>query len=68
MATSKDVDAMRESEFLALATRTMNQITDSIHDVIEQQQEINAELTGLLVDLGGSPPKPSLTLVEGDDA
>jgi hypothetical protein len=74
MATSKDVDAMSESEFLAHMTTIMNTTTqnllrasEGLRGMIAQQEETNAVLAEAVVALGGSPPKPSLRLV-GDDA
>lgn len=71
MATSKDVDAMSDSEFRAhiLNTTAENllRVNEGLRGMIEQQEETNAMLTEAVVALGGSPPRPPLRLVDVDD-
>jgi hypothetical protein len=65
MPTDWIVEATETMEAVA---RNLNQGKESIRAMIEQQEETNAMLVETLVALGGSPPKPSLRLVEGADA
>jgi hypothetical protein len=64
-----------DSELLAYMTEILNttaenlfRVAEELRHMVAQQKQSNAELTEVLVSLGGSAPRPALRLVDNDSA